>query len=94
MTRFGVHVTAHFVVDADSPEQALEWLNSDRTLPCRSYGHQQLVVELDECQHKALRGHDVQAFDAAHGSLPLGGRWSPAAWPARTCAPRVTVARP
>jgi hypothetical protein len=92
MTRHGVTVEVRFVVDADSPEQALEWLNRiDLDLCALSLGHVQWINPLEDDDAIALpatRFRDERAFDHGAGGWPLLARWSPAAWPARTCSPR------
>ncbi len=92
MTRVVVRVDARFVVDADTPQEALAFLNStDPAINAFSVGHTQWVhpIGADDARHlNVTRNRDEATYDHADGDWPLLSLWSPAAWPARTCASR------
>lgn len=82
LTRSAVHVSANFAVDAESPEQAFEWLNHADTRRATSSGHIQSASHLDAHDPAALRARDEAGYEAASGGWPLGAQRPPAAGPA------------
>lgn len=89
--QFLVQTSSHFLVAAADPQQAIDWLDGDLELESRSFGHRRHVLLPDGRESCGLRGYGEDAYQATFSAYPLGGFWSPAAWPARTCAPRVRL---
>lgn len=88
MTVLVAQVESRYVLrDVDDPEHVLEWLDCERDLCAQNFGHAARVVLLDDpAKELRLRFRTDTTFSrAAVGDLPLLQRWSPAAWPARTC---------
>lgn len=88
-----VSSVSRFLVHADSPQQALDWLNGDSNQTAFSLGHEARVFPIDDCYVcRALLPAelDVDSFYRAHGcQFPLVSRWAPAAWPSRTACIRL-----
>lgn len=96
MTLLAVQVESRYVLrNVADPEHVLEWLDCERELCAENFGHAARIVLLDDpVKAHLLRRRNEDTFRAAlHGDVPLLNRWSPAAWPARTCAlsPRLVL---